>query len=191
MSKNSVTDWDQTPANNTDIAGINIAEFCPPSSLNDAIRTIMAQIAAWIVAATGPLLKSGGAMTGAITGMGTTSSVKDSAGNARSIGFRSLPVSRSVTAAATLTLADQDSCVVSTTGGFLIPANATLNLPVGFMAAFYVDSASSRSITAEAGVTLRLEGASSTGTRTVAQRSRAYFWQVKTNEWLVSGMGVS
>lgn len=46
MAKDNVGQWDTTAENNTDIAGINIAEGCPPSSINNAIRTIMAQIKA-------------------------------------------------------------------------------------------------------------------------------------------------
>ena len=34
----------QTPAGNTDVGGINIAENCPPSNINNAIREVMSQI---------------------------------------------------------------------------------------------------------------------------------------------------
>ena len=44
MAKNKVSEWDTTASNNTDIAGINIAEGCAPSGINNAIREIMAQI---------------------------------------------------------------------------------------------------------------------------------------------------
>jgi hypothetical protein len=47
MAKNSVQDWDTNPDNNTDINGVNIAENCPPSSINNAIRTVMAQLATY------------------------------------------------------------------------------------------------------------------------------------------------
>ncbi len=43
MAKNSVADWDLDPSNNTDIGGINIAEGCAPSGINNGIRTMMAQ----------------------------------------------------------------------------------------------------------------------------------------------------
>lgn len=47
MAKNAVSDWSSTPASNTDIAGIALGEgVMAISSVNDAIRTIMAQIAA-------------------------------------------------------------------------------------------------------------------------------------------------
>ena len=42
MAKENITQYDTNPANNTDIDGVNIAESCPPSGINDAIRQIMA-----------------------------------------------------------------------------------------------------------------------------------------------------
>jgi hypothetical protein len=44
MAKNKVSEWSSTPANNTDIANIDIAEGCAPSGINNAIREIMAQV---------------------------------------------------------------------------------------------------------------------------------------------------
>ncbi|TGR84605.1 hypothetical protein EN866_32890 [Mesorhizobium sp. M2D.F.Ca.ET.223.01.1.1] len=45
MPKNAVTDWSTTAANNTDVGGINIQGSAPVSNMDDALRTIMAQIA--------------------------------------------------------------------------------------------------------------------------------------------------
>jgi hypothetical protein len=44
MAKNKVSEWSATPANNTDIANIDIAEGCAPSGINNAIRELMAQV---------------------------------------------------------------------------------------------------------------------------------------------------
>jgi hypothetical protein len=44
MAKNKVSEWSATAANNTDIGGINIAEGCAPSGINNAIREMMAQV---------------------------------------------------------------------------------------------------------------------------------------------------
>lgn len=44
MSKLSVSDWDTTAANNTDVGGISIAEGCAMANLNNAMREMMAQI---------------------------------------------------------------------------------------------------------------------------------------------------
>lgn len=44
MAKNKVSEWSSTPANNTDVGGIDIAEGCAPSGINNGIREIMSQI---------------------------------------------------------------------------------------------------------------------------------------------------
>ena len=44
MAKTKISEFSSTPGNNTDIDGINIAEGCPPSGINDAIRELMAQL---------------------------------------------------------------------------------------------------------------------------------------------------
>ena len=44
MSKEKISQWDVNPANNTDVGGINIAENCPPSNINNAIREVMSQV---------------------------------------------------------------------------------------------------------------------------------------------------
>jgi hypothetical protein len=47
MAKTKISEFSATPANNTDIDGINIAEGCAPSGINDAIRELMAQLKDW------------------------------------------------------------------------------------------------------------------------------------------------
>jgi hypothetical protein len=44
MPKNKVSEYSSTAANNLDIGGINIAEGCAPSGINNAIRELMAQL---------------------------------------------------------------------------------------------------------------------------------------------------
>jgi hypothetical protein len=44
MPKNKISEYSATAANNTDIGGINIAEGCAPSGINNAIRELMAQL---------------------------------------------------------------------------------------------------------------------------------------------------
>jgi hypothetical protein len=44
MAKTKISEWSATAANNTDINGIDIAEGCAPSGINNAIREMMAQI---------------------------------------------------------------------------------------------------------------------------------------------------
>lgn len=44
MAKNKISEWSATPADNTDISNINIAEGCSPANLNNAVRSVMAQV---------------------------------------------------------------------------------------------------------------------------------------------------
>ena len=47
MPKTKISEFSSTPGNNTDIDGINIAEGCAPSGINDAIRELMSQLKDW------------------------------------------------------------------------------------------------------------------------------------------------
>lgn len=47
MAKTKISEFSSTPANNTDIDSINIAEGCAPSGINDAIRELMSQLKDW------------------------------------------------------------------------------------------------------------------------------------------------
>ena len=44
MAKNKISEYSATSADNTDISNINIAEGCSPANVNNAIRTLMAQL---------------------------------------------------------------------------------------------------------------------------------------------------
>jgi hypothetical protein len=44
MAKTKISEYSATSANNTDISNINIAEGCSPANVNNAIRTVMAQL---------------------------------------------------------------------------------------------------------------------------------------------------
>ena len=47
MPRTKISEFSSTPASNTDIDSINIAEGCAPSGINDAIRELMAQLKDW------------------------------------------------------------------------------------------------------------------------------------------------
>jgi hypothetical protein len=74
MAKNKISEFSSTPANNTDIAGINIAEGCAPSGINNAIRELMAQLKDQQTGADGDNFTVGGnlSVTGTTTLTGTT-----------------------------------------------------------------------------------------------------------------------
>ena len=67
MAKTKISEWSTTPSNNTDIDGINIAEGCAPSGINDAIRDLMAQVRSWQSGASGDTLPVASGGTGSTT----------------------------------------------------------------------------------------------------------------------------
>ena len=71
MAKNKVSEWSSTPANNTDVGGIDIAEGCAPSGINNAIREMMAQIKDMEAGTDGDNFSVGGNLT--VTGTTTLS----------------------------------------------------------------------------------------------------------------------
>jgi hypothetical protein len=67
MAKTKISEWSTTPASNTDIDGINIAEGCAPSGINDAIRELMSQVKDLYSGTTGDAISIAGGGTGQVT----------------------------------------------------------------------------------------------------------------------------
>ena len=67
MAKTKISEYDSTAANNTDVDGINIAESCPPSGINNAIREVMAHLKDFQTGTSGDPLTN----TSTITSSGT------------------------------------------------------------------------------------------------------------------------
>lgn len=151
--------------------------------------------ASWVIGLTpafdtNALPKSGGTMTGAISEMGNGSTIKDPDGTARTVGYRTIPF-RSATAQQTLAATDVGRCISITTGGIIVPTNAAVAFAIGDTISVYNNSGSNQTISAQGGVTLRLAGSSTTGSRTLAQRGFCTLMKVGTDEWIVTGAGVS
>ena len=93
MPKTKISEFSATPANNTDIDSINIAEGCAPSGINDAIRELMAQLKDFQTGAQGDSFNGpiNGAINGTVgattpnTGAFTTLTTTGSAGIASTI----------------------------------------------------------------------------------------------------------
>jgi hypothetical protein len=67
MAKTKISEWSSTAASNTDIDGINIAEGCAPSGINNAIREVMSQVKDLYSGLSGDSISIGGGGTGATT----------------------------------------------------------------------------------------------------------------------------
>jgi hypothetical protein len=104
-------------------------------------------------------------------------------------GFRGLP-QNAQTGAYTLALSDIGKQVSNTTGGWVIPANASVAFPIGAAVVLFNNSGSSQTVSITSD-TLRLAGTATTGTRTVAQYGLVTCVKVASTTWVISGSGLS
>jgi hypothetical protein len=132
---------------------------------------------------------TGGTLRFSITSTGgiTSSDLADA------VGYKGLPQNQR-TSAYTLALSDIGKHLYVTAGAFAvtIPADGTLNFPVGATMSFVCEDAA-KTIVPASGVTLVLAGtgAATTGTRTLAIGSVATLIKVQANRWYISGAGVT
>ena len=94
----------------------------------------------------------------------------------------------SQTSAYTLVVGDAGKHVNITTGGVTVPSGV---FSVGDAVSIYNNSASDQTITQGTSVTLRQAGTSNTGNRTLAQRGICTVLCVASNEFVITGVGVS
>ena len=84
MSRAKISEWSSTAASNTDVGGVNIAEGCPPATINNAIREVMAQCNNWQSGASGDNQTNAGTLTSsgtlAVTGSFTLDGATGTAG---------------------------------------------------------------------------------------------------------------
>jgi hypothetical protein len=135
MAKTKISEFSATPANNTDIDSINIAEGCAPSGINDAIRELMAQLKDFQTGAVGDSFNgpvgTSTAAAGAFTTLAASGAVTLSGGTANGVTY--LNGSKVLTSGSALTF-DGTALAVGTStigtnnrltvdGGRLIVAN--------------------------------------------------------------------
>jgi hypothetical protein len=92
------------------------------------------------------------------------------------------------TSAYTLVASDAGKHISITTGGATIPANT---FSVGDAISIYNNSANAQTITQGSSTTLRKAGSSDTGNRTLAQYGLSTILCVGTNEFVISGSGLT
>ena len=69
-----------------------------------------------------------------------------------------------------------------------VPPNASVAFPIGTVIAYFNDgSAGDLTIAQGAGVTIVLDGTTTTGNRTVAPGGTGRLWKVDTNRWICGG----
>jgi len=221
MAKNKVSEWSATPADNTDVGGIDINEGCAPSGINNAIRDMMSQIKDMQTGADGDNFTVGGnlsvtgttTLTGALTGnvtgnltgnvtgnvtgnitgniTGLVTASDASTVNSITIGYRNIPQNSQV-AGYTLALSDNGKHIYYTGSA------ATITVPTNASVALPVGSAitlinnGSGALTiGTTSLTVYFAGTSNTGNRTLNAKGMATLIKVATDTWFISGVGLA
>jgi hypothetical protein len=125
---------------------------------------------------------SGRLLVNRTSSTGSGEDIQDSKG-----GIRAIP-QNSKTAAYTLVVGDAGKHINITTGGVTVPSGV---FSTGDAVTIYNDSSSDQTVTQGSSVTLRSAGTADTGNRTLAQRGICTLLCVASNEFVISGAGLS
>ena len=154
MAKTKISEWSSTPSSNTDIDGINIAEGCAPSGINDAIRELMSQVKDLQAGLSGDTLAVAAGGTGAAsfaaaglaTLTGTETLTNKTLTNPTVTNYVETPYSANSGTAITLALTNGTVQIITLTG------NATITMPTATSGKSFVmllkqDGTGSRTVT--------------------------------------------
>ena len=196
MPKVKISEFSSTPANNTDIDGINIAEGCAPSGINDAIRELMSQLKDWQAGLSGDVTAIAAGGTGAatfaaaglttLTGSETLTNKTVEAGTFTN-GYTEELVSASTSTAYTINLANGSVQYLTLTG------NCTYTFPTpaagkSFTLVQKQDGTGSRTVTWPASVKWPA-GTAPTITATASKADKFVFTAIDSSSWLGSVAG--
>jgi hypothetical protein len=111
------------------------------------------------------------------------------------VGFRNTPVN-SQSAAYTLVLADSGKTILhpsadTTARTFTIPANSSVNYPIGTVLTFVNQNGAGVVTIAITSDTMRLSPAGTTGSRTLAANGVATCVKLASTEWIITGSGLT
>lgn len=164
MAKNKISEWSSTPASNTDVGGINIAEGMAPSDVNNAIREMMAQIKDQQAGYDGDNFTVGGNL--AVTGTSAFTGASTFTGN---VTVDNLILNGTLTLDDVLTLANKLRVQRTNFAGTGAISGTTLTITVATSGALYVGSLlTGTGVTAGTTISSFGTGTGGTGTYTVS-----------------------
>jgi hypothetical protein len=168
MAKNKISEYSATSADNTDISNINIAEGCSPANVNNAIRTLMAQIKDLQAGTSGDTIP----LTAGGTGSGTASAARTALG---------LAIGTNVQAYDANTVFDDVSATFTAANSFTAKQTFTGSSSV----------ISSKFVNALEGVTVSATAATGTINYDVTTQSILFYTSNASANWTVNFRGSS
>lgn len=189
----SLFDWSSTASSNTTVDGININTGMSPDNVDNSMRSIMALIRSTFTSALQNFLAGSSALPIANGGTGAASqSAAQAALNALDAGYRDLQL---VPKSAAFTFADADrSKGIYYTGAAAaatIDPNATTPITSGAVYVIANDGSGSLTVTRGSGVTLKVNGGTTSADATIAAGGVATLSRWGTDIWKISGSGVA
>jgi hypothetical protein len=158
MPKNKISEFSSTPANNTDIGGINIGEGMLPSDVNNSIRELMAQLKDQQAGTDGDNFTVGGNL--AVTGTSAFTGA---------VTLNNLTVNGNLSSDSEITLSNKLKVSRTNFVGTGEISSSTLTITVTTSGALYVGSLiTGTGVTAGTTITAFLTGTGGNGTYTVS-----------------------
>lgn len=193
----STTYWRGDGTWNTPAGGGNVSNSGTPTSGQVAVWTSATVIQG--VTATGsgsPVLATSPSLVTPVLGTPTSGNLSNcTADGTNSVGFLLIPQNSQSVAYQTV-LADSGKHIFhpsadTTARTFTIPANGTVAYPIGTALTFINQNAAGVITIAITTDTMRLAGAGTTGSRTLAANGVATAIKVTSTEWIISGTGLT
>jgi hypothetical protein len=131
----------------------------------------------------------GGTVTATnVTALASTATLNSTAA---SVGYMGLP--QNATSSTTLTISDTGKHIYITTSSqtITIPANSSVPYPIGTTITFIAGPSATTVTIAITSDTMRLAGAGTTGSRTLAAHGMATAVKVASTDWYINGVGLT
>lgn len=190
----SVYDWSTTAGSNTSVGGVNVAEGMSPALVDDAMRQIMAIVRATFDSSLQSFLANSAQLPIANGGTGAaTAAAALTALGGLGIAFQDLPGGNNQSAAFTFADAMRGGGVDYTGAAAAATINPHSTTAIGVRGVICLRNSGTGALTVTpgSGVTLKKNGATSSSNATLAVGGVATLIQWNTDDWSITGSGIS
>lgn len=190
----SIYDWSATPGSNSTVGGINIAEGMSPALVNDAMRALMSIVVQSFASSLQNFLNGSAPLAIANGGTGgATQAAALAALGALASAYRDLPSGNNQSAAFTFSDAMRGGGVDYTGPAAAATINPNASTPIGVRGVICIrnNGTGTLTITPGSGVTLKKNGSTISASAGLAVGGVATLIQWNTDDWSITGSGIS
>lgn len=190
----SIYDWSTTPASNSSIGGVNVAEGMSPALVDDAIRSMAAIIRQTFDPSLQNFLNNSAQLPIANGGTGAATAVAALAAlGGLGIAYRDLPSGNNQSAAFTFADAMRGGGVEYTGAAAAATLNQYATTPIGVRGVICVrnNGSGALTITPAGAASLKKNGATSSSSAVLAVGGVATMVQWNQDDWTITGSNIS